>query len=71
MIKARFGRPARDIRAPKIRETLLETGNDLACLRIPRWNGTACAGIATLDVHLTDAKAYRAAFFFAEEVILP
>ena len=69
--EASFGRPAWNVRAAKIRETLLETGNDLARLRIPRRNGAARAGITALEVHFTDANAYGASLFLTEEPILP
>src|SRR3989454_3549549 len=71
MIEAGFGTPRRNMRAAVIAEDFLEAGNDLSSARIARGNRAARARIAAFEIHFADAEAHRAAFFFAEELILP
>src|SRR5437879_5887324 len=59
------------MRAAVIAEDFLETGDNFSSARLARWNRTARAGIAALQVHFADAEAHRTAFFCAEEVVLP
>jgi hypothetical protein len=71
VVEAGFGRPRRNMRAAVIAEDFLEAGDDFSGARVARRHRAARAGIAALELDFADAEAHGAAFFFAEELILP
>src|ERR1700747_605828 len=71
MVEALGGRPRRKLRLTQFGEVLLETGDLRGGLRVARGYRATRAGIATLEVHFTDAEAHDAAFAGAEQAILP
>src|SRR5258708_35385268 len=71
MVEAGGGGPGWESFAAKVAETLLEAGEVGAGLRVARWDGTAGARVAALELDFADAGAHHAALVFSVELILP
>ncbi len=71
MVEAGAGRPERQGGFAELGEVFLEAVEIFAGERIARRDGATRAGIAALEIYLTDLEADYAAFVFAEELIFP
>src|SRR5258708_6552539 len=71
MVEAGGGGPGWESFAAQVAETFLEAGEVGAGLRVARWDGTAGARVAALEIDLADAEAHHAALVFSVELILP
>src|SRR5258708_29171814 len=71
MVEAGDGGPRRQSFAAQVAETLLESGEVGAGLRVARGDGAAGARVAALEVDFIDAEAHDAALVFAVELIFP
>src|SRR5258708_29205739 len=71
MVEAGDGGPRRQSFAAQVAETLLESGEVGAGLRVARGDGAAGARVAALEVDFADAEAHDAALVFAVELIFP
>src|SRR5215468_373957 len=71
MVETPYRRPRSQLRATQFGESLLEADEVGAGPRVASWHRAARAGVATLEVHLADAKAHRIVLILREQVIFP
>src|ERR1700758_1347161 len=71
MIEALERRPGGKCSAALLGEALLKTGKLGAGVRIARRDGTACAGIAALEMRVAHAKAHEILLVRCEKLIFP